>query len=102
MSANAIRNTEAQGSVPQTDAGASIGSNARAGSTTTGSATASGVGAGSADNKHTPAIPGSAQLDPEIPRTAKEAPIFGVEASKDVSFKVRRALGEYGQMERSS
>ncbi|CAO1631185.1 unnamed protein product [Sympodiomycopsis kandeliae] len=34
-----------------------------------------------------PSIPGDARIDPEIPATAKDAPLVGVEASKDTPFK---------------
>ncbi|CAO1637579.1 unnamed protein product [Parajaminaea phylloscopi] len=34
-----------------------------------------------------PSIPGDARIDPEVPKSAKEAPLFGVEAAKDTPFK---------------
>lgn len=33
-----------------------------------------------------PSVPGDARIDPEIPVSAKEAPLTGVEAAKDTSF----------------
>ncbi|CAO1624744.1 unnamed protein product [Jaminaea pallidilutea] len=39
------------------------------------------------DQSKMPSVPGNASVDPEVPKTAKEAPIVGIEAGKDVPFK---------------
>lgn len=39
------------------------------------------------DSKDLPSIPGDARIDPEVPVSAKEAPLMGVEAAKETSFK---------------
>lgn len=34
-----------------------------------------------------PSVPGDARIDPEVPVSAKEAPLTGVEAAKETPFK---------------
>lgn len=40
----------------------------------------------SSSNTHQGAVPGNAALDPELPQTSSEAPLTGLEASKEVGF----------------
>lgn len=70
----------AASSFPSSGAGASAGA-----STGTGTGS-SGTQSLSTSEAQPQAIPGQAGMDPEIPRTADEAPVFGVEAAKDVPF----------------
>lgn len=59
----------------------SSGSGSAGHNTNTSTGTASGQG-----SAQTYSIPGNAQIDPEVPSTAKEAPLMGVEASANTSF----------------